>query len=146
MVNEEQQDRSRAMLGAALAVLSHAAEESHLLDRVEIAPVTSTYHRYHDRTLAKSRLASDRAVAFWSEMQRDHSQRQYSWWGDAGSRSLLGKPVSVAELTSGRGEKQLIILHRQVMFLGFWLIVLIKVMSGCSWDYLSPKPHGGFVG
>ena len=73
MINEEQHDCGHATLGAALAVLPSVAEELHPLDRVEIGPVTSTYRRYHDRTLARSRVASDN---FWSGMERDHSRQQ----------------------------------------------------------------------
>lgn len=75
-----------------------AAEESHPLHRVETGPVTSACRRYRDQTLARSRAASDTAVAFWSGMQRGHSGRQRGWWGGAGSRSLLGK----ADLWEGR--------------------------------------------
>lgn len=78
MINKEQQDRGCAVPGAALAVLPTAAEEPHPRDRVEIRPVTSTYRRYRDRILARSGVASDRAVAFWPGVQGDGSWRQDS--------------------------------------------------------------------
>lgn len=62
------------------------------------------------------------------------------------SGQKLGNPVAMAVRMSKRGARQLSTVHWQLLFLGFWLIVLIKVMSDCSSYYLSPKLHGSFVG
>lgn len=59
--------------------------------------------------------------------------------GEMRAARLCSATLCLAELISGRGERELIILHWQVMVLCFWLIVLMKVMSGCSSDYLSPN-------
>jgi len=137
VIKDEQKDHGRTMLGAALAVLSRArpSGSGSCYLRLPRAPRPN-------RSEVPSCLRQ--SWSLWVGDAERSQSRQRSWWGDTGSRSLLGKAVS--ELISGRGERKLIVLHWQVMFLGFSLIVLVKVMTGCSSDYLSLKPHGNFVG
>lgn len=75
MINKEQQDVAVPCWG--LPWLCSPARQRNP-DRVEIGPVPSTYRRCHHGILAGRRVASDRAVAFWSGRQRDHGRRRYS--------------------------------------------------------------------